>query len=233
LILDGSAAVDWVLKTAGIPSSRVVLLGQSLGTAVTSGVAAQYAKQGVDFAGVILVAAFSSLPQMLPDYRIGGMLQVLGPLKVWPALLNQVMGSVIDTWKSDERVHDMAKVVKARKGRLNLNLVHAKDDTDIPCDQDDILFGAAVRGLQDLDPEELRLEKEKRTVVKGENSFVATWRDEDITIRQDLVPYGGELVIKFQEGNDNVLTVTGHNDIMSYAPVTQAVMRSFNLIGSN
>lgn len=61
LITDGVAAVDWALIVAQIPASRIVILGQSLGTAVTAGVVERFAQRGVDFAGVVLVAGKSCL----------------------------------------------------------------------------------------------------------------------------------------------------------------------------
>ncbi|KAJ4350651.1 hypothetical protein N0V95_004556 [Ascochyta clinopodiicola] len=48
---DAEAVVDWALNVAKIPPSRIVLLGHSLGTAVSTAVAVQYADMGVEFAG--------------------------------------------------------------------------------------------------------------------------------------------------------------------------------------
>ncbi|KAG7293940.1 hypothetical protein NEMBOFW57_004001 [Staphylotrichum longicolle] len=66
LIRDAEAAVHWAVRTAGVPPSRIVLLGHSLGTAVAAAAAEAFTlRQGWDFAGVVLVAGFSSLPDML------------------------------------------------------------------------------------------------------------------------------------------------------------------------
>ncbi|KAB5578206.1 Alpha/Beta hydrolase protein [Coniochaeta sp. 2T2.1] len=221
LILDASAAVDWAIHTAGISPDRIVLLGQSLGTAVTAAVAERYASQGVDFAGVIMVAGFSSLPTMLSGYAIAGWVPVLRPLKAWPWLLQKVLGFVVDKWESKQRLRELVHAVKARDGRLRLHLVHARNDWDIPYHEDDKLFAAAVNGTVDsadgmdgMDPNMVAEEKEQRTVRKGKDAFVTLWKDGDIQIRQELFPSGG------------------HNDIMTYAPVTLAVMRSFDLEGA-
>src|SRR5687768_13624940 len=48
LVHDGIAAVSWAMDVAGIPSDRIVIMGQSLGTAVTAGVAEHFAMQGVE-----------------------------------------------------------------------------------------------------------------------------------------------------------------------------------------
>lgn len=205
LVLDATAAVDWAMNVAGIRSSQIVILGQSLGTAVAAGLAESFAKEGIDFAGVILVAGFSSLPTMLSGYSIAGWVPVLAPLRASPWLLEKGMGLVVDKWPSADRLKETVRTVKARDGHLNLQLIHAKNDWDIPCHEDDKLFAAAVSGLhssvvtgehgqqqQQLDPETLAREKEARTVYSGEDSSVAVWRDGNIVIRQELYPNGGK-----------------------------------------
>jgi abhydrolase domain-containing protein 12 len=77
LIHDGVTAVEWAINVAKVPPSRIVILGQSLGTAVSSGVAEHFAQQGVEFAGVILVAGFSNLPTLLSQYSAAGFIPVL------------------------------------------------------------------------------------------------------------------------------------------------------------
>lgn len=213
LILDAAAAVGWAVRTARVPPERIVLLGQSLGTAVAAGAAelfctahqrrqdedgdgeAEETEEGMDFAGVVLVAGFSSLPKMLSGYAIAGWVPVLRPLTWWPWLLGKVVGRVVDKWESADRLAAVVKAVRQRGGRLRLSLVHARNDWDIPCHEDDLLFRAAVRGLVDgeMDEEEFKREKDARTVMRGKDSFVATWKEGGVVVRQELFPYGGEL----------------------------------------
>ena len=197
VIKDASALVDFAIHTAGVSPDRIVLLGQSLGTAVTSAIAERYAQKGVDFAGVILVSAFSSLPTMLAGYSIAGWVPVLRPLTVWPWALKWVMGFIADKWESAARLAVMTETVKRRGGHMRLSLVHAKDDWDIPCHEDDKIFAAAVGGLLQNPVEEQRFAemKDERTVGKGKDGFVAEWTDGDVVIRQELFPYGGECKI--------------------------------------
>lgn len=197
LIADAEAAVRWAVQTAGVAPGRIVLLGQSLGTAVASAAAEAFARErAADFAGVVLVAGFSSLPTMLSGYAIAGWLPVLRPLAAWPWLLGKLMDRVVDTWDSAGRLRETVRAVKERGGRLRLSLVHAKDDWDIPCHEDDKLFRAAVEGLLGeqgaMEEERFAEEKARRTVVRGKDSFVTTWEDGDVVIRQELFPHGGE-----------------------------------------
>ena len=211
VIIDATTAVEWATKVAGVPASRIVLLGQSLGTAVASATAEHFSRnEGIDFAGVVLVSGFSSLPTMLAGYAIAGWVPVLYPFRAWPWLLNKFMSFVVDKWPSADRLRETVRAVKARRGRFHLHLVHAKNDLDIPCHEDDKLFAAAVSGLEPelptgggvsgtqrtMDDKSLMREKEKRTVHRGEDAFVTTWKDEesDIVIRQELYPRGGKKV---------------------------------------
>ncbi|KAF6823245.1 abhydrolase domain-containing protein [Colletotrichum musicola] len=214
LIQDAATLIDWVINVAGVPSDRIVLLGQSLGTAVASGAAELYASQGIEFAGIVLVAGFSNLPKMLSGYRIGGLFPVLGPLKVWPGFLEYMEGFIYDKWPSADR---LASLVRLTKRRLRLTLISAKDDRDIPCEESSKLFKAAANatvpgGLNDHSFESW---KEVRTIHKAKDNWVTTWQaDHNILIRQERFPYGG------------------HNDIMGYAPVILAIMRSFDFAGT-
>lgn len=219
LIIDAVTAVTWAINTAGVPPNRIVLLGQSLGTAVATATAEYFAKEGTDLAGVVLVAGFSSLPTMLSHYAISGWVPILAPFRPSPWLMRQVMKVIVDKWESANRWRGITQMVKARGGRLRLHLVHAKNDGDIPCHEDDKLFAAAVGGLllgegegdEDMWNERLMTEKEKRTVNRDKDSFVTTWVDGDVVVRQELFPHGG------------------HNDLMFYAPVLAAVFKSFAL----
>lgn len=67
LLSDAVQVVRLALNIAGIPSSRILLFGQSLGTAVTLGVAEHFASQepSVVFAGTILVAPFVDVATLM------------------------------------------------------------------------------------------------------------------------------------------------------------------------
>jgi abhydrolase domain-containing protein 12 len=192
LIEDASALVEWAINVAGVPSSRIVLLGQSLGTAVVCGVADKYYANGIEFAGIVLVAGFSDLATMLSEYRIAGIVPVLAPFRYFPWLLRLLHRFVVDKWNSADR---LSRVVENTKTRLRLNLVHAKNDKDIPCTEDDKLFKAAVHGAVGItSDEEFRKWKEERTIRKSKDAFVTTWKSTpNIVIRQELYPYGGTM----------------------------------------
>lgn len=192
LIQDGVAAVNWARDIAGIPSHRIVIMGQSLGTAVTSAVAEHFAMQGIEFAGIILVAGFSDMQTLLTTYMGAGVIPILSPVRAIPPLLRFFQRFIVDKWKSAER---LANVVSTTRNRLRLTLIHAKNDRNIMCHESDTLFryAAGATAGEDLTAEKFVSWKEERTKRKDDGSFVTiAMAKPDIVIRQELLRYGGK-----------------------------------------
>ncbi|KAI0169427.1 alpha/beta-hydrolase [Hypoxylon sp. FL1284] len=215
LLHDGAAAVDWAMHVAGVPASRIVIMGHSLGTAVTSAVAEHFALQGIEFAGVILMAGFSSLPGLLSSYAVAGFIPVLSPLRSIPPVLDFFQRFIVDKWKSADR---LAHVVRLTHTRLRLTFIHAKNDLEIPCHESDALFKAAAGASihETLDDDSFSSWKETQTLKRDDGTFIATTKAApDTIIREELVSYGG------------------HNEVITSAAVSLAVMRSFGLDASS
>jgi abhydrolase domain-containing protein 12 len=142
LIADGTALANWVLQVARIPADRIVILGQSLGTAVASAVAlnfidpanqlvlqkdafnpltpflqlgnaAQPSQTPILFASVILVAPFYSLPSLLLTYRLGGLVPLLLPLRPFPWLGKSLTSRMIDQWPTAKRLAAYTRATSA------------------------------------------------------------------------------------------------------------------------
>lgn len=191
LIQDATTLLEWTMNELGIPPQQIVLLGQSLGTAVASGVAEKYAIQGIEFAGIVLVAGFSELATMISGYRILGLIPLTGPFGYWPAFMRALERFVVDKWHSADR---LGNIVRHTHTRLRLNILHAKNDKDIPWTEDNKLFKAAANEIAGgLDDAEFEAQKEQRTIHKGKDAFVTTWKSEpDMIIRQELIRYVGK-----------------------------------------
>lgn len=145
--------------------------------------------KGVNFAGVVLVAGFTSLTELLPGYSIGGFLPVLSPLKSTPALLNMFSNQLVDKWPSAARLANFVRLSK----RVRLFILHAKDDFEIPWTQSEGLFAAAANATTDggMDLELLQKMKARNTVDTGKGTFISTWKaGENKMIRQEVVAYG-------------------------------------------
>ncbi len=191
MIIDGIASVDWAMKVAQVPADRIILLGQSLGTGVTAAVAEHFAKKGVDFAGVVLVAGFTTIPELLPEYSIGGYLPALSPLRPYPILLRLLTSYIVDKWPSTERLANFARLSK----KMKLFIIHARDDWEIPWTQSNKLFAAAANATTDggMSIDLFEKVKARSTIDMGDGAFVSTWKTgENKIIRQEVLAYGRE-----------------------------------------
>ncbi|KAI1174440.1 Alpha/Beta hydrolase protein [Nemania sp. FL0916] len=210
LIRDGVATVDWAINVAGVPASRIAVLGHSLGTAVTSGVVEHFALQNIEFAGVILIAGFPDVPTLLSVYSGLGFIPALSPLRPFPPLLRLFQSFIRDKWRSANR---LAEVVRLTQKRLRLTIIHAKDDLEIPSHQSDALFKSAALATmdRDLSDEEFIAWKKQISTKFDDDTFIShVAANPDILIRQELVLYGG------------------HNGILLSSAVPLAVMRVFS-----
>ncbi|KAI9816049.1 MAG: hypothetical protein M1827_002041 [Pycnora praestabilis] len=208
LIVDGVALVDWALKVAGIPPERIVLLGQSLGTAVTTAVAEHYAtsSQPVEFAGVVLVAAFTDVPTLLLTYSIAGLVPILSPLRPYPFLQKFFSRQISDTWNTASRLANFVRVSR----KIRLFLIHAQNDFDIPWKHSDALFYIAANATSEKGMTERQVDNVKSTTQLGEAGWINTWNaGGDKIIRQEIVRHGG------------------HNRVVTYAPVALAAFKAF------
>jgi abhydrolase domain-containing protein 12 len=109
LLSDAEAVVGWALNTAKISPDRIVLLGHSLGTAVVAGIAHQYTKIDIEFAGLVLCAAFTNAGGAFASYSIGGVVPVLAPIKLSSSLQAWFSRKMRDTWHSDDRLAEIAR----------------------------------------------------------------------------------------------------------------------------
>lgn len=121
LLNDAKAVVSWALDIAKISPSRIVLLGHSLGTAVVAGIAHQYAKMEIEFAGLILCAAFTNAGGAFASYSIGGFVPVLAPIKLSSTLQAWFSRRMRDTWHSDDRLAEVARKLLQRHGHVLQN----------------------------------------------------------------------------------------------------------------
>lgn len=189
LIADGIATVNWALDVAKIPLSRIVIVGHSLGTAVTAATVEHFAEQDVSFAGVVVIAPFASLTTLLTRYSPGGLIPLLGPVGWIPGFDKWFFGLLVDKWNSAQRVANVASISK----RLKLFIVHARDDWNIPYTHSDTWFAAAANAATPGMSGEVFVEKKaSNTVHMGDGGSISTWAAPGKFIQEILVPHGGK-----------------------------------------
>jgi len=195
LITDGIALVSWALEVARIPSERIVIFGQSLGTAVSVAVAEHFVLETqIEFAGIVLVAGFSDIPTLMLSYYIGGIVPILAPLRSYPWIQKLFADRIRETWFTTRRLANLVRHSKY----LHLDLIHAMNDFNIPWNHCDTLFHAAANATVQGGMTTKQIDNSKTQRDLGEAGRVSTWtaaspRNDGITkIRQVLVRHGGE-----------------------------------------
>lgn len=214
LIRDTLAVTNWAMKIADIPASRILLFGQSMGTAVT--VAASHHFANVQptptvFAGMILVAPFVDVPMLVSTYKVAGMIPILSPLSWLPPLFNYLTRLIRDKWLSNERIAQYVRTIEANEENYRLTIIHAEDDWDIPSHHSQLLFWHAVNASipAGITYDELERVKLGSQVDLGPAGTVMEWRTEHGVIREEILKTGL------------------HDVIMGYPIITMAVMRHF------
>lgn len=197
LITDGIALVEWALNVAHIPPERIVLLGQSLGTAVATATAEYFSLQHkIDFKGVIFVAAFSDLPTLMSTYTIGGVIPVLSPLRPYPMLQRFFASHIQETWFTARRLANLIRGCKY----LNLYLIHSRNDHDISWTHSNTLFYAAASATSEAGLTEKQIDAVKSHEDLGDSGWINTWTaagqalNRSKKIRQEIVNHGGKIL---------------------------------------
>ena len=213
LCLDAIAVAEWVMKVAGIPPSRILIFGQSLGTAVSLAISEHFALQSppVVFAGTILVAPFVDVATLVATYRIAGSIPLLSPLARFSSSFNYLTTFIQDKWLSKNRIAEYIRVNEANKKKYRLTLIHARDDWDIPSHHTEVLFWHAVNATatQKTTYEQLEKEKNQSKKILGAAGSTVELRTQHGVIREELLDTGL------------------HDAIMGYPIITMAVMRMY------
>lgn len=213
LCLDAIAVVDWAMKDAGIPPSRILLFSQSLGTAVSLAVSEHFTLQSppIVFAGTILVAPFVDVPTLVATYRVGGSIPILSPLARFPLLFNYLSTFIQDKWSSKDRIAGYIRANEAQEEKYRLTLIHAEDDYDIPFHHTEVVFWHAVNATvpQGINYDKLEEVKNYSKKDLGAAGSITEWRTKNGVIREEILKTGL------------------HDAIMGYQVITMAVMRIF------
>ncbi|KAF2814906.1 alpha/beta-hydrolase [Mytilinidion resinicola] len=242
ILTDSIALTHYALTSLAQPASRTVLLGQSLGTSVAAGVALHFSSPSTlelpfsvtrpaetlppqSFAGIVLIASFPSLPELLTSYRIRGVLPILAPLRPYPRIGKYVEKWIVDTWPTAARLTALVAAAKEEKLGLRLSVLHARDDPDINWKLGEKVFEALekemLRGGQVAQTEERRSVIGVDRVSRG--AFVYRAVEDVVVGGADEEGAGGRG--RFVELE--IVRYGGHNRVVTYTPVMLAVKRAF------
>jgi len=147
LITDGITAVKWALDQ-GIDPSRIAIVGQSLGSAVCIATAERLTSMNIHVKALVLIAGFTSMPELLSTFRNGGAFPILGPLQHYPFLQKWLIKTfLLDTWDTTNRLH---LLVPKLSNETSILIIHAHNDYHIPYSHSVRLY-ETVRSLVSYD----------------------------------------------------------------------------------
>ncbi|PWY98999.1 alpha/beta-hydrolase [Testicularia cyperi] len=166
LVEDAHAAYRWILShhrptEQSTPTPPITVFGQSLGTGIAALLAAKLESLGSPVDNVVLMAPYANLRLLVKDYRLGGMIPVLAPLRGLPFhdyLLTKFMKTHLNTLKAlprlfthraipDGPASDPTQTAPSRRG-TRVVLLHAADDPIIPVTHSRRLFTALTKHCQ-------------------------------------------------------------------------------------
>jgi abhydrolase domain-containing protein 12 len=194
LIQDAVAVVDWALNVANIPPSRILIFGQSLGTAVNMAVADHFAslEKPAIFAGHVLIAPFVDVPSLVTTYKIAGRIPILSPVAQYTRLFNLLSSQIRETWSTKTRIAAYVRRSEATLNKYRITLIHAEDDLSIPWYHTSALFwnAANATSAEGLGTDEMETWRLDESQVIGAAGSVAHWRTDHGTISEYIVKYG-------------------------------------------
>lgn len=218
LLTDALALAEWAMKEAGIPPQRIVLFGQSLGTAVAISLVHHMATRPEPtlFSGMVLVAPFADVELLTATYRVAGTIPILDPVAYFPRLLAFLNTFILTKWPSKDKLAEFVRLCEGMPGdrpRYHITIIHAEDDYDIPWTHSETLFWHAVNASipMGISYEELEEQKRKGRTVLGAGGWVVSRPTDGGLIREEITKYGL------------------HDRIMSYPVVSSAILRAFQL----
>lgn len=206
VIDDGLAIVSALCGTnpeqaVSLLPSQIVLLGQSMGTFISTATLYDWTVklQRAPFKALVLIAGFSSLPRLLDSYSIGGFAPpVLSPLVQYPRVKAWLRNKIVDQWDTASRLVEM---VTQPNLSLDLTMMHAADDWEIPYREGHHnweLIAAVVNGTGQM---------VKSHDEVSHPDFVNTWTSDDgrKKVRFEKVRHGGHNKIPTSEHLKDVL----------------------------
>lgn len=140
----------------------------------------------MEFAGLVLSSGFSDIPTLMKTYIIGGIIPVLSPLRSYPRLQKLISDRIVDTWDTGSRLEHVARL----STRLELHLLHARNDYDIGWRHSDVLFNAAAAGMFRSDFNVTNLGKDRTLSNDGASLRVLHDGGANV-VTQTILEYGG------------------------------------------
>ncbi|KAK5956084.1 hypothetical protein OHC33_002657 [Knufia fluminis] len=183
LVTDAVSVIEWARKELQIPYERILLLSQSLGTAVASATLQHYISKGErpSFAGLMMCAPFTNMADAFMHYKVFLGIELLAPLRFIRPLQTWFIHRLADKWSTTEHLDSILSSYE----NLKLTFVHCTTDDVIPVEMTHRLATTASEMLKDLG------EAYDHRLDLGHGGSVQEWRHGNRRLRKVILNYGG------------------------------------------
>ncbi|KAI8803242.1 Alpha/Beta hydrolase protein [Cladochytrium replicatum] len=119
----------------GVQPENIILLGHSLGTGVATRLAYELQQLNIHPRALVLQAPYSSIPDVLFEYKMFERIHLLGPLQYFPAVQGYLQRSIVDKFDNKTRLKTL---------QCPLLITYGARDTEIPSHHSHRLFNSAT-----------------------------------------------------------------------------------------
>jgi len=181
------ASLDGRLSPQSVAPSRIIITGQSMGTFISTALYHEWVLRlrRPAFRGLVLFASFTSLTKLVESYSVQGITPpLLSPLSIYPPAQRWLLSKIVDQWETSRRLVELAQSADVD---LDLTIMHAEDDWDIPWQEGRRNWNAVANAVRIPDVSMMTTSNESRSLDRDE------WisKDGKKRLRWERVKYGG------------------------------------------
>jgi len=183
LVTDAISVIEWARKELQVPYNRILLLSQSLGTAVASAALRHFTSEPdrPSFAGLMMCAPFTNMADAFMHYKLFLGVELLAPLQFMRPLRAWFIHTLADKWSTAQ---DMKSIMSSYDS-LKLTFVHCTTDDMLPAQMTHQLVATASEMLKDLG------ETSETRLNFGNGGSIQEWRLGNRRLRKVMLNYGG------------------------------------------
>ena len=191
LIVDATAVIHWANTELNIPSERILLLAQSLGTATVTGTVQQLLEtdSSTRFAGIVLCASFTDASTVFLNYSLFGKVPLLAPITLIPAWNQFFSRSIADTWRTANAIESIVN----RSADVRLTFVHAIDDQVVPYNASKQLYATAKTAAHGSSSNHAEEFVDEQAEDLGEQAQRQSFKADHTSIRKYILRHGGKM----------------------------------------
>lgn len=154
VVNDAYSAVQYVRERSLDPETgrrqSLAIMGQSLGTGIAAQTALRLYRDGIQLDALILLAAFKAIRPMVIEFRMGGVVPMLGWLEYFPFREQVIEKFLHYSFNTEEALAEILRGHRTEGGMTppTILLMHAKNDEVIPVYHGDDLYAGVETAFE-------------------------------------------------------------------------------------